>query len=115
MIDNILTKIKDKPGVLGVFLTTESGKLIFSSSSLDNSPLILAGMAASLKGYVSDLLENTKMGNFIDLILEGTVGRVIISSLKNGDILLVFIASSSNLGTIKYEIANVLETLNKSI
>ena len=115
MIDKILTKIKDAPGVLGVYLATDSGKLIFSSSSLDNSPLVLAGLTASLKGYISNLLENTKMGKFTDTIINGSIGKVIISTLKNGDILIIFITGSSNLGTIKYEISNIIESLNKSI
>jgi predicted regulator of Ras-like GTPase activity (Roadblock/LC7/MglB family) len=115
MIDKILTNIKDFPEVLGVYLATDSGKLIFGSSSLDNSPLILAGLIASLKGYISNLLENTKMGEFTDTIINGSIGKIIISTLKNGNILVVFVTGSSNLGTIKYKISNIIELLNKSI
>ncbi|MCX6088198.1 MAG: roadblock/LC7 domain-containing protein [Caldiserica bacterium] len=114
-MDKILTKIKDMPGVLGVYLTTEDGKLLFSSSSIDNSPLVLAGLTASLKGYISDLLESTKMGKFTDSIINGNIGRVIIATLKNNDILLVFMTGSSNLGVIKYEISNIIESLNQTL
>jgi predicted regulator of Ras-like GTPase activity (Roadblock/LC7/MglB family) len=114
-MDKILTKIKDMPGVLGVYLATEDGKLLFSSSSLDNSPIILAGLTASLKGFISNLLESTKMGKFIDIIINGSTGRAIISTLKNNDILLVFMTGASNLGAIKYEISNIIESLNQTL
>ncbi len=112
-MENILLRLKDIPGVLGVYLTSTDGKMLFSSSSLDNSPIVISGLSASIKAYLSTLLQEIKMGDFVDIILNGSLGRVVITVLKSGDILSVFMTSSSNLGRVKYEISNVLNALNE--
>jgi len=112
-MEKILTKLKETAGVLGVYLTDEEGSLLFVSSSLDNSPLPLAGLFASLKGYFSELSEQTKVGKFIDAIINSSAGRIIISSIAEGKILVVFTSNISSLGTIRLSIANTIEALKK--
>jgi|UniRef100_A0A7C4U0R7 hypothetical protein len=112
-MEKILSKVKSLQGVLGVYLVDAEGTLLYANSSLDNSPIELSYLLASLKGYLSQMLEVTKMGKFVDTFIDGTVGRIIFSSLKNGDILVVFASNVSNLGLIKYEMANAIEQLGK--
>lgn len=110
-MEKILSKIKNLPGVLGVYLIDNDGNLLYVNSSLDNPPIELAYTLASLKGYLSDLLESTKMGKFIDSFIDGNVGRIIFSSLKNGDLLVIFASNVSNLGMIKFEMSNAIQQI----
>ncbi len=114
-MENILTKLKETQGVLGVYLVGVDGNLIFGSSSLDASPIALAGIVASFKGYISEMLSTVKMGEFSDVIVDGSIGRIVLSALKNGDILSVYLTNSGNLGLVKFAISNSIEDLNKLI
>jgi predicted regulator of Ras-like GTPase activity (Roadblock/LC7/MglB family) len=114
-MENILAKLKDAQGVLGVYLVTADGNLLYGSSSLDSSPIALSGLVAALKGYIASMLEEVKMGNFSDLIIDGTLGRIVVSQLKNGDTLAVFLTNSGNLGLVKFSISNSVDALNKLI
>ncbi len=113
MIEDILTKLKSTQGVLGVYLLDAEGSLLFVSSSLDNPPIELAGLFASLSGYLLQITEGTKSGSFVDAIINGTYGRIIVSILKNNNILVVFVSNSTSLGTIRLAISNTIDTLNK--
>lgn len=112
-MEKILSKVKNLPGVLGVYLIDGEGNLLYVNSSLDNSPIDLAYLLASLTGYLSQILEGTKMGKFVDSFINGTTGRIIFSSLKNGNTLVVFASNVSNLGLVKYEMSNAMEQLEK--
>ncbi|MGB9695145.1 MAG: roadblock/LC7 domain-containing protein [Caldisericaceae bacterium] len=114
-MENILAKLKEEKGVLGVYLVGNDGNLLYGSSSLDSSPIALAGLVAALKGYVGSMLSEVKMGDFYDMIIDGTIGRVVISQLKNGDLLAVFLTNSGNLGLVKFAISNSIDELNKLI
>lgn len=112
MIEETLTKLKNNKGVLGVYLVDTEGNLLFVSSSLDNPPLELSGLFAALSGYFKEITEDTKIGNFSDAIINGSFGRILVSSLKNNNILVVFVSNSSSLGTIRLEISNTIDLLN---
>ncbi len=111
-MNEILEKLKNTSGVLSVVLTDKNGTLLYSSSSLDASPMVIAGIASALSGYLNELLEKTSMGKFTDTIINGTTGRVIISKLKNENILVVFMTASGNLGLVKFALSNTIENLN---
>ena len=108
----ILEKLKNTPGILSVVLTDKDGNLIYSSSSLDASPVTIAGLSSAFAGYLEELLGNTGMGKFTDTIINGTTGRVIISKLDNGNILSVFMTASGNLGLVKFALSNTIQNLN---
>jgi predicted regulator of Ras-like GTPase activity (Roadblock/LC7/MglB family) len=114
-MENILAKLKEAQGVLGVYLVGKGGNLLYGSSSLDSSPIALSGLVASLKGYITSMLEEVKLGNFSDMIVDGSAGRFVISQLKNGDLLAVFLTNSGNLGLVKFAISNSIDALNKLI
>lgn len=113
MIEEILTKLKSTQGVLGVYLLDPDGSLLFVSSSLDNGPLELSGLFASLSGHLKEITENTKLGNFTDAIINSDYGRIIITRLKNGNILVVFVSATSSLGTVRLTISNTVNQLEK--
>lgn len=113
MIEEILAKLKNAQGVLGVYLLDPDGSLLFVSSSLDNSPLELSGLFASLSGYLKEITENTKLGNFTDAIINSNFGRIIITKLRNSNILVVFVSTTSSLGTIRLTISNTINQLEK--
>ena len=113
-MNEILEKLKNMSGVLSVILTDENGTLLYSSSSLDASPVVISGLSSALSGYLNELLQSTSMGKFTDTIINGSTGRVIISKLKNGNILSVFMTASGNLGLVKLAIANTIENLNNA-
>jgi len=48
-MEEILAKIKNLPGVLGVYLIDPEGDLLYVNSNLDNSPMDLSLLFASLK------------------------------------------------------------------
>ena len=81
-MEEILAKIKNLPGVLGVYLIDPEGDLLYVNSNLDNSPMDLSLLFASLKGYFSQVLELTKLGKFVDTFIDGSVGRILFSNLK---------------------------------
>ena len=111
-MNEILEKLKNTSGVLSVVLTDKNGTLLYSSSSLDASPTVIAGLSSALAGYLNKLMENTSMGKFTDTIINGTTGRVIICQLNNGSILSVFMTASGNLGLVKFAITNTTQNLN---
>ncbi len=113
-MNKILEKLKNTPGVLSVILTDTNGNLVYSSSSLDTSPMLIAGLQSAFTGYLDDLLFNTSMGKLNDTIINGTAGRIIISRLKNSDILSVFMTESGNLGLVKFAISNTIQNLNNT-
>jgi predicted regulator of Ras-like GTPase activity (Roadblock/LC7/MglB family) len=110
-MEKILSKLKNLPGVLGVYLIDSEGNLLFVNSSLDNPPIELAYTLASLKGYLNDLLDSTKMGKFVDSFVDGSVGRIIFTGLKSGELLVVFASNVSNLGMIKFEMSNAIQQI----
>ncbi|MGB9832337.1 MAG: roadblock/LC7 domain-containing protein [Caldisericum exile] len=110
-MEKILSKLKNLSGVLGVYLLDVEGNLLYVNSSLDNPPIELSYTLASLKGYLNDLLDSTKMGKFADCFINGSVGRIIFNSLKNGDLLVIFASNVSNLGMIKFEMSNAIQQI----
>ncbi|BAL81088.1 roadblock/LC7 domain-containing protein [Caldisericum exile] len=110
-MEKILSKLKGLPGVLGVYLVDSDGNLLYVNSSLDNPPIELSYALSSLRGYLNDLLDSTKMGKFVDSFIDGSVGRIIFNSLKNGDLLVVFASNVSNLGMIKFEMSNAIQQI----
>ena len=112
-MEKILTKLKNTQGILAIILTNKEGNLLYSSSSLDASPVVLAGLTASLQGFLSEILQGVKMGDFKDTIINGDTGRIIISTLNNGNILVLFTTATGNLGLIKFALSNAMEALNK--
>jgi len=112
-MEKILSKIKGLPGVLGVYLVDKDGNLLYVNSNLDNPPIELSYLLNSVKGYLGELLELTKLGKFCENIINGTTGRIIFSNLKNGDLLVVFASNVSNLGVVKFEISNAIDALDK--
>ena len=112
-MEKILTKLKKTQGILAIILTNREGNLLYGSSNLDVSPIVLAGLIASLQGFLSEILQGVKMGNFKDTIINGDTGRIIISSLNNGNILVIFTTATGNLGLIKFALSNAMEALNK--
>lgn len=114
-METILAKLKETQGVLGVYLVGNSGNLLYGSSSLDSSPIALSGLISSLKGYIASILEEVKLGNFSDMIVDGSTGRFVVSQLKNADLLAVFLTNSGNLGLVKFAISNSIDALNKLI
>ncbi len=113
-MNTILEKLKNTPGVLSVVLTDVKGNLLYSSSSLDASPTLIAGLQSAFVGYFDELLSNTSMGKFTDTIINGTTGRIIISRIKDGNILSVFMIASGNLGLVKFAISNTIQSLNNT-
>ncbi len=111
-MNEILEKLKNTSGVLSVILSDKEGNLLYSSSSLDASPVTMAGLSGAFAGYFDELLSNTGMGKFIDTIINGSTGRVIISRLNNGNILSVFMTASGNIGLVKFAISNTIQALN---
>ncbi len=111
-MNEILEKLKKTPGILSVVLTDKEGNLLYSSSSLDASPIVIAGLTSALAGYLDELLSDTGMGKLTDTIINGSTGRVIISKLENGNILCVFMTASGNLGLVKFAITNTIQNLN---
>ncbi|MBP8612431.1 MAG: roadblock/LC7 domain-containing protein [Candidatus Atribacteria bacterium] len=114
-MEEILAKIKNLPGVLGVYLIDPEGDLLYVNSNLDNSPMDLSLLFASLKGYFSQVLELTKLGKFVDTFIDGSVGRILFSNLKNDNILVVVASNISNFGLIKFEISNAIGALEASL
>ncbi len=112
-MEKLLTKLKNTQGILAIVLTDKKGNLLYSSSSLDASPVVLAGLIASLQGFLTEILQGVKMGDFKDTIINGGNGRIIISSLNNGNILVLFATATGNLGLIKFALSNAMEALNK--
>jgi len=113
-MEELLTKLKNTQGILAVILTDKNGSLLYSSSSLDASPVVLSGLIASLKGFLDEILQGIKMGDFKDTIINGDNGRIIISLLNNGNILAIFTTGAGNLGLVKFALSNTMEALNKS-
>ncbi len=111
-MNEILEKLKKTPGILSVVLTDKEGNLLYSSSSLDASPIVIAGLTSAFAGYLDEMLSNTGMGKLTDTIVNGSTGRVIISKLENGNILCVFMTASGNLGLVKFAISNTIQNLN---
>ena len=111
-MNEILEKLKKTPGILSVVLTDKDGNLLYSSSSLDASPIVIAGLTSAFAGYLDEMLSNTGMGKLTDTIVNGSTGRVIISKLENGNILCVFMTASGNLGLVKFAISNTIQSLN---
>ncbi len=111
-MNEILEKLKKTPGILSVVLTDKDGNLLYSSSSLDASPIVIAGLTSAFAGYLDEMLFNTGMGKLTDTIVNGSTGRVIISKLENGNILCVFMTASGNLGLVKFAISNTIQNLN---
>ncbi len=114
-MEKVLSKVKDLPGVLGVYLIDAEGNLLYVNSNLDNPPIELSYLLSSLKGYLSELLSLSKFGKFNESIISGSTGRIIFSALKNGSFLVVFAENVSNLGLVKFEIANAIDAISKLI
>ncbi|MCD6107472.1 MAG: roadblock/LC7 domain-containing protein [Caldisericaceae bacterium] len=114
MIEGILKKLKDTEGVLAIILTNKEGSLLYSISNLDISLEILSGLTASLAGLSDEILQELKMGKLKNIILNGTIGRLIISSLNNENILFVSVENTGNIELIESVLLNTIEDLNKT-
>jgi len=113
MIEEILKKLKDTEGVLAIILTNKEGSLLYSISNLDISLEILSGLTASLAGLSDEILQELKMGKLKNTIFNGTIGRLIISSLNNENLLFVGIENTGNIELIESVLSNTIEDLNK--
>ncbi|MEA3312819.1 MAG: roadblock/LC7 domain-containing protein [Caldisericota bacterium] len=113
MIEEILKKLKDTEGVLAIVLTNKKGSLLYNISKLDIAPKILSGLTVSLTGLSDEILQELKMGKLKNTTLNGTIGRLIISSLNNGNILFVGIENTENREFIESVLSSTIEDLNK--
>jgi predicted regulator of Ras-like GTPase activity (Roadblock/LC7/MglB family) len=111
---SVLLALADRPEVAGVAVVSDEGLMVESALPADLDPDAVAAHAVSVVRYLASLSGAVALGAPRQVVVEGTLGALVLHRLPGGATLLVLAAPGDDLGVLLNDLrrhATVLDQL----